>query len=220
MGRALHYGARIAGVAATAVRDVFQREGLTASVSLLTAGGQIVVFAAQTASRHLGSALAWATSTASGTHRSTAARGRVGQIARGLVIAADPRSALALAFASLLLVGIIATRRRRPASPPQTPTVRSPFGDMTDDDRDRLAHSLFVVLGADGAVRVHGIPTNLEPEIRARIAHIASLAAEDRLERLISRGHPLTELDMCAINVAARAAVTRRLDQYDTGDAE
>jgi hypothetical protein len=71
---------------------------------------------------------------------------------------------------------------------------------------------LYVVLGTDGSVRVHGIPVSLEAGMRSRIAQVAAHAAEQRLEMLVKRGRPLTPLDLQAINVAARSALAQHLD--------
>ncbi len=201
---------------------VFQRGGLRACVSLLVTSGQIATYAAHAGYHH---AVATTRRLVQAAHdhlehirsapsRASAVGLTAGRLAAGL---RDPRAGIAVLVASILLTGLIVARRWRhhPSTTATLPAAGETNGSVwvvSEQERERLAQGLYVVLGADGAVRVHGIPLTLDPDTRTGIAHTAAQAAEQRLEKLIARGRPLAELDMCTINIAARTAITRLLD--------
>jgi hypothetical protein len=80
---------------------------------------------------------------------------------------------------------------------------------LSEEERERIMKGLFVVLGADGSLRVHGIPVTVSDHTRDGVARVAVDAATQRLHSLVSRGRPLSTIDLQAVNVAARSAVQR-----------
>jgi hypothetical protein len=205
------HGRRIASglldTVSNAFTTAFRHGGLQASTSLLLAGTQLVAFAARALGRLMIDL----------TRRSARALPAL----RESLLTGSPTKlplvvvGLVVGLASLRVLGAIRRWRQVRAASWASPDDAGIVLDLTDEERARLTTSLFVVLGTDGAVRVHGIPASFSPDDRATIAETAARAAEKRLEILVARGRPLTELDMCAINIAARNAVTRLLDGDD-----
>lgn len=110
----------------------------------------------------------------------------------GLLVTAGQVSACALraaagrlTVATVILTVSIAISRRWGR---QVPVDESLGLELAEDERERLMAGLYVVLGTDGSVRVHGIPGSLDAKLRTRIAQVAAHAAGQRLESLVSKG--------------------------------
>jgi hypothetical protein len=56
---------------------------------------------------------------------------------------------------------------------------------MTEDEIAHIMKGLYVVLGADGAVHVHGIPNTVTNDVRDGVARVAADAATQRLDSVV-----------------------------------
>jgi hypothetical protein len=205
---------------ASTVTTVFRRSGVEAAVGLLLAGGQIIGYAARSAVAAAGALVNKVAGSAGRRIRIVVASPDVRQAAtRTAQVVRQPWVAavvIGIAVLATVIVGWFGLRNRVAVSDTsawngitRVTTVANRSWSVTPEDLTQVMTRLFVVLGQDGSVRVHGIPDGWPKHIRADIATVAAEAAEQRLESLVARGRPLTPLDLQAVNVAARAAVSR-----------
>lgn len=213
---------KVAEATATTITAVFRRSGFEAAVGLLIAGGQIIRYATryfiQTVGGLIGKVTGWL-----GRRIHRIAGHPIVRHATSRIIRAAQQPTVAVvvigvALVATAVVGWIGIRgRSESAAGPEATVTRlvttsSRSWTVSQDSLDQLMAHLFVILGSDGSVRVHGIPEGWPKKTRETVAKVAAVAAEQRLESLVARGRPLTPVDLQAVNVAARSAVARRFN--------
>jgi hypothetical protein len=218
--KALRVIRTVADTAASTVTAVFRRSGFETTVGLLIAAGQVIGYAARSAITTIGSILGKLEGWVARRMSAIVASPGVRQAAvRTVEVAREPWVAamvIGIAVVATVIVGWLGLRNRISTVDASAPTGITRLATITDrswsvtpEDVAQVMSRLFVVLAQDGSVRVHGIPDGWPKKTRADIATVAADAAEQRLESLVARGRPLTPLDLQAVNVAARAAVSR-----------
>jgi hypothetical protein len=219
--RIAHVARSMAGtvieIAASAISAVVARRGIQAAASIVVAAGQVVGHLARQAIAATGSLLRRAAVEVGTRVQAVTSHPVVRDLTTRLVGWGRQSwvvtAIVALVLTAVLVAGVISLRllHAEPLFGDADNTATVTWG-LDPNMAEQVRTGLFVILGQDGSVRVHGIPQGLPDTARARLAQAAARAAEQRLESLVARGRPLSPLDLQAINVAARSAVAQVLD--------